>query len=180
VRQKQQPHQQLCNRKKVAKFLAMNKLQDKRDTIQKLIQDYPTVIGIGKLQPPNEVNRFLTMSMAEIRRMSAEECGEAAVILNQAATYIQLETNSIQADINWCEEYVAFLIAETIAGCGTQYTPFEYRQKIAIKQNDVAKQLQSILINAKARFQLLSYMPNQLRATAMAFSDLQQTKRTQR
>jgi len=155
-------------------------IDEKHSKLQQLIKDYPTVIGIGKLQPPNEVNRFLTISISEIRRMDAEECGEAAVILNQAATYVQLEANSIQADIRWCEEYIAFIIAETISGCGTQYTPFEYRQKIAIKQNDVAKQLQAIIMNANVRLQLLSYVPNQLRATATAFSDLQQTKRSQR
>ncbi len=157
----------------------MNNLQDKHDKVQKLLQDYPIKVGLGSLAPNNDVQKFLTVTQSEIRRMSAEECGEASVILNQAATYIQLEINRVQADIDWCEQYIHFLISDTIANCGSQYTPFEYRKEIAIKQNDVATKLKSIVVQAQLRLQVLSYMPNQLRATSLSFSNLQQTKRHQ-
>lgn len=157
----------------------MDNLQEKHSKVQKLLNDYPNKVGLGGLVASNDVQKFLTVTQSEIRRMSAEECGEASVVLNQSATYIQLEINRIQADIDWCEQYIHFLISESIANCGSQYTPFEYRKEIAIKQNDVATKLKSIVVQAQLRLQTLSYMPNQLRATSLSFSNLQQTKRQQ-
>ena len=116
----------------------------------------------------------------EIRRMNAEECGEAAVIINQSATYIQLQLNIVNADVNWCNKYIDWLVASTIAQYGGKYTPFEYRRLLASKDNDVAMKLHKIVSDAELQAQCLEYMPNQLRATAKSFSDLQQTKRSQR
>ena len=112
--------------------------------------------------------------------MTAEECGEAAVVLNQASTYVQLETNRIRADINWCNKYIDWLIARKITEYGSKYTPFDYRRMLASRDNDVAKELHGIVTNAELKLASLEYMPNQLRATAASFSDLQQTKRNQR
>lgn len=157
-----------------------SRVDEKRAKANELVQKYTESVGLGVLRPVNEVNRFLTVTVHDIRRMSAEECGEAAVILNQEATYVQLQCNQIQADVNWCEQYVNFLVANTVMSCGSQYTPFEVRKTIAIKNDDVAMKVQAAIVNARLRLDALSYMPNQLRATASSFADLQQTKRTQK
>ncbi len=157
-----------------------SKVDEKREKAQNLVKKYSESVGLGVLRPINEVNRFLTATVHDIRRMSAEECGEAAVILSQEATYVQLQCNQLQADVNWCEQYVNFLVANTVMNCGGQYTPFEVRKTIAIKNDDVAMKIQAAIVNARLRLDTLSYMPNQLRATASSFADLQQTKRTQK
>ena len=157
--------------------------EERRDKMLSLLNSYPEKIGIGLLQPSNEVNRFLTMSSSELRRLTAEECGEAAVVLNQSATYIQLEMNKVIADIKWCEDYIAYLIASSMAGLSGRYMPFDliiYHKVQAIKGNDVAMKLQAIVTQAQLRHRSLEYMPNQLRGTAQSFADLQQTKRSQR
>lgn len=158
----------------------VDSVDQKHQKIAALLEDYPEKIGIGKLKPVNEVNHFLTIEQSELRRMSAEECGEASVILNQSATYVQLEQNKISADIEWCESYLQFIIAGEIGNIGTQYMPYEYRKALAIKQNDVAMSLQGIITKAKLRMNLLNYLPNQLRNLSASFADLQQTKRQQR
>jgi len=155
-------------------------IDDRRLQVEQLLQKYPVEIGLGVLLPVNAVNQLLTMSQREMRKLTAEECGEASVILNQAATYIQLEMNRIHADLKWCNEYIDWLIADKITQYGTKYTPFEYRRLLAIRDNDVAMKLQVIINNAQLRVKLLEYMPNQLKGTSMSFSDLQQTKRSQR
>jgi hypothetical protein len=156
------------------------KIDELREEVEKLLQNYPAKVGLGVIQPTNEVNQFLTMTISEQRKLSAEECGEAAIVLNQAATYIQLETNRMQADIDWCTEYINWIIAQDVANVGTKYTPYEYRRILAIKQNDVAMKLQKVISRAQLRIKSLAYMPTQLRATAASFADLQQTKRSQR
>lgn len=152
----------------------------KREKVARLLERYPAKLGLGVLLPGNEVERFLNMSMMEMRRLSAEECGEAAVILNQEGTYIQLELNRVRADVDWCNKYIDWLVASTIAQYGGKYTPFEYRRLLASKDNDVAMKLHKIVGNAELQAKCIEYLPNQLRATAASFSDLQQTKRSQR
>ncbi len=155
-------------------------LDIKRERVTRLLDLYPAKVGLGVLQPINEVNRYLTMSGAERRKMDAEDCGEAAVTLNQAGTYIQLELNKIRADINWCNKYIDWLVSNTITQYGTKWTPFEYRRLLASKDNDVALKLHTIISDAELQAQSLEYLPNQLRATAASYSELQQTKRRQR
>lgn len=154
--------------------------KEKHEKIQKLIEKYQSEIGVGILQPNNEINRFLSMTINEQRKMDAIECGEASVVLNQAAVYVQLEINKTQADINWCNKYINFLIADNIANAGNKFTPFEYKRTIAIKNNDVATQLESVVNAASLRIDSLQYIPNHLKAAASAFSELQQTKKNQR
>lgn len=153
---------------------------EKREAIQSLIKKYQGQVGIGELTPNNEVNRFLNMTLNEQRKMDAIECGEASVVLSQSAVYIQLEINKTQADINWCNKYIDFLIADKIATSGNKYTPFDYKRIIAIRNNDVALELQAIINKAELRIDILKYIPNQIRGVASSFSELQQTKKTQR
>lgn len=155
-------------------------IDDKHVKIIALLKQYPVKVGLGLLQPINEVNRYLTMTVNEQRKLTAEECGEAAVILNQSATYIQLEINRIKADINWCNNYINWLVANKVMEYGSTYTPFEYRRLLASRDNDVAMQLHGIIADAELQEQSLAYLPNALRATASSFGDLQQTKRSQR
>ena len=155
-------------------------IDERYQQLQLLLKNYPSKIGLGVLQPINDTERYLTMSEQERRRMTAEECGNAAITLNQAATYIQLETNKMQAEIRWCDRYIDWLIASKITEAGSKYTPFEYRRILAIRNNDVATKLQQIMANIQLRIDSLSYIPTQLRATAASYSDLQQTKRSQK
>ena len=154
--------------------------EKRRQKIIRLIEEYPIQIGLGKLQPTNEVERYLNLTQAEIRRMTAEECGEAAYFISRAMTYIQLETNKIQADINWCEQYTQWLIAPIIQTVGGQYTPFDYRRILAIKQNDTAMTLQKIISAGKTRLDTMAFITNQLRGVLTTFEGLQQTKRNQK
>jgi hypothetical protein len=152
----------------------------KREKVARLLEKYPAKVGLGALSPNNEVERFLAMTTMEIRRLNAEECGEAAVVLNQAGTYIQLQLNTLRADIDWCNKYVDWIVAGPITHYGGKYTPFEYRRLLASKDNDVATKLHKIVSDAELQAKCIEYLPNQLRATARSFSDLQQTKRSQR
>ena len=155
-------------------------IDEKHGEIQRMLRDYPEEIGLGVLKPINDTNRFMTMSIAEQRKLTAEECGEASIILNQSATYIQLAMNKLTADIYWCNTCIDWLIAHNVMSYGTQYTPFEYRKILAIRGNDVAEKLRSLIVQMELRIQELGYMPNKLISTADAFSKLQQTKRSQR
>lgn len=154
--------------------------EEKHEKIQQLIKRYVEKVGLGNIQPKSEVEKFLNISQAEIRRMSDEECGEASVILNQEATYVQLEINRLQADLNWCNGYIEFIIANNIDNTGGKYTPYEYRRVLAIKENDVAVKVQKIINNIKLQIDAIHYIPNHLECISKSFEYLQNTKNRQK
>lgn len=158
----------------------MSNIDEKRQKAQNIISHYVKKVGLGKIQIDNEVENILSLSKAEIRRMSPEECGEAAFLIAKESMYVQLEINRISADINWCENYIFFLISETIDSAGGRYTPFEYRKPIAIKQNDVALQLQTAINNAKLQLESIAYVPSRLQSIEKTLLELQHTKRQQK
>lgn len=154
-------------------------IDEKHERVVKLAAEYPGTLGV-KMAMPSDAETFLTYGVQEHRRMTAEECGEASVVLSQMAVYIQLELNRMQADLTWCENAIDFMVANVIHSCGNKYTPFPYKRKIAIKNNDVAVKLQGIVSNIQVQMDALNYLPSHLKAVASSYGDLQQTKRNQR
>jgi hypothetical protein len=137
-------------------------------------------LGLGQLVSSNETNRYLTMSQGEIQRMTAQECGTAAVILSQAAAFIQSENNREQAIARWCKQVITKAIAGEITQVGTQYLPYEYRRELAIAQDDFTEEVYAIQRVAESRVDNMAYMSSSLRNLASVFESLQQTKRGMR
>lgn len=158
----------------------LDALDKRHAAILQLLQSYPEQIKLGVLQPDNETEKLLNLTRADLRRMTAEDCGEAAFILNRMATYIQLQYNQIQADIEWCQQNIDAIISRSVDKYGSQYLPYEYRRNLAIMQDDVAKKLQGIIVQAKLRLTSLSFLATQIHAQARSLENLQQTKRAQK
>jgi hypothetical protein len=152
-------------------------IEEKRQRITKLAREYSEQVGLGTIYNKNEINKYLNLSIEEKRKLTAEECGEAAITLSQGAIYIQKEVNILQTDLNWCEKYIDFTIANEVLNLSTQYIPYENKKTVAIKNNDVAMQLQKIINDINARITSVQYIPKQLHELARAYSELQQTKR---
>ena len=155
-------------------------IDERHARILRLLDEYSIKLGLGRLQATNEVEKYLNLSQADIRRLTPEECGEAAYLLNRAALYVQNEINKAQADINWCQTYIDFLIAKSIESVGGQYMPHDCKKTLAIRQNDVAMKLQEIITSAKLRLDAMSFIPNHLRALAGTFEKIQYDRRTKK
>lgn len=144
------------------------------------MKEYCEKVGLGGLIPVNEAEQYLNASPPLLKNMSPEECGIASILIARAASYIQLEINRIKADIRWCEKYITFIVASTIHEMGSTYTPYEYKRSIAINNNDVAKELETILNNAHLKVDAMEFMPQYLKVEAQMFAELQQTKKHQK
>lgn len=152
----------------------------RRAKMQRLVEEYSVKVGLGKIQPSNDVEKYLNLTEADLRRMSAEDCGIAAYIVAKAMTYVQLQTNQIQADMNWCNQYIQWMVAKVLHTVGGQYTPVEYKRLLAIQQNDTAQTLYKVVINAQAKLDSMAFVTTQLRGVLNTLEGLQQTKRGQR
>lgn len=145
--------------------------------INELLITYSKTIGIGTLLASNEVERYLNISSDELRKLTPSECGEASVLINRAATFIQIQYNKEKAVLTWCNDKLNRIIASEIDGVGTQYTPYTYRKELVIKNNDAALKLAQIIAGIKLRMDYMEFLPSQLNHHAKSFETLIYTKR---
>lgn len=150
-------------------------MEQRLKELDRVFTEYHRKVGLGHPSVQNEVERYINMTPAEIRKLNPEECGEASAILNQSSLHLQLEIGKLTARLNWCNESIDFCIADTIQ----QYSQFlskEHKRAAAIKGDDVAMKFQQALMDTRLRLDLLSFVPQQLRALSESFVALQRAK----
>lgn len=141
------------------------------------LNKYETGIGLNSYVLHSEAEKYLNMPHDELRKLSAEDCGEAAVVLAQLSFSIQKHYNQELARIGLCEEEIRRTITNEIS----QYrgNSFEERKMQAIRGNDKAIKLDRIKGWAQARANRLSYLASKIEFLSRTFLDYQQTKRRQ-
>lgn len=147
------------------------------DKINKALAEYERSKGVPAITPHNEAEQYLNMPHTELRKMTPEQCGEAAVVLAQYGFHLQRAFNEEVARMNWAED----VAKRTIAGDVKQYQApsFEERKMLAIRGNEYASKLDQIRSWAKARSERLSYLSSKVEFLARTMLELQQTRRRQ-
>lgn len=154
----------------------LNDVDEFSDMVNKKLQEYENGIGLPELHPNSkEIEALLNLDMALIRKYSAEQCGESAVMLSRFAFHIQKCYNKEMALFNWANS----MINRTIGSELNQYKAFHFEEKkmLAIKGNDRAKKLEEIKIKVQLRTDRLAYMSSRIESLKDTFLELQQTKR---
>lgn len=154
-------------------------MDEKREKMKRLGEEYAIKLGIGKIVAHQELEQILNLTAKELRNMDAEDCGEAAYLLSKSITAIQLEINRVQADINWCNEYIDWIITKEISNI-PGYLPFVSKRLLAIQQNDVTQKLYTIVTNAKYRLDSVGFITDKLKGQLQALEALLYIKKGQR
>jgi hypothetical protein len=150
---------------------------EKSQQLDDILEKYERSCGIPKIQIHSEAEQYLNMNHQSLAKLTAEQCGEAAVTLAQFGFHIQRCYNAEMARANWAED----IIKRTIASEVGQYkaASFEERKLQAIRGNDYADKLDKLRLAAKARADKLSYIGARIEFLAKTMLELQQTKRRQ-
>ena len=157
-----------------APLLTANQSMEKLD---KALLDYETSCGLPKITVNSEAEQYLNMNHGQLQKMSAELCGEAAVVLAQYGLHLQRCYNTELARMNWAAESCKRSVSIKI----NQYkgASYEERRMMAIMDNEYAFKLEKIRSYAQARSEKLSYISSKVEFLARTFLELQQTKRRQ-
>jgi hypothetical protein len=147
-------------------------IEDKLKIINDFITNYYNSVGLQNVKQNTEIEQYLSTSQNEMRKMTGEECLEAATMLAQEALHIQLEINRQKAILYRCTKYLNFIVAQNIDNCGSNYTPYEYRKYIAIRNNDVASQLSEMVNMINTKVEGLNFAANHLVNISDRFKEL--------
>ncbi len=148
--------------------------------LDKILNEYEQSLGLPagvNQQTANEATRLLSIDHKEISRMSAIECGEAAVTLLFFSAHLQRAVNKEMARARWADESVKRIIASKLAkqkGYG-----FEERRLTAVKESDMAMKLEQIRVNALIRQDRIGFLAAKVETLAKALDGLRQAKRGQ-
>lgn len=125
-------------------------------------------------QIKNSVTPFMDLTQAQIRSMTAQECEEGAVLLQQLAFYVQRHYNRCQAVMDWCEERIRLVIAPDV-GKMTGYS-LEERRPLAVSRSPIAMKIQAVKSEAQSKLADIAYIPQRVENQARRLSDLAKTK----
>ena len=122
-----------------------------------------------------QVTQYFDMSVAQLRILSAEECGEIAYILSRYNLYIQQVLSKYIARINWCDSNINWIISETVHNYEAR--SFEERKMIAIRDHDVCFKLIKLKTDSKLIVDKLYGVTQRVDTMINTLIELQRSKR---
>jgi hypothetical protein len=145
------------------------------DKLDAALDEYEKKIGLSNLKE-SAVTQYLNLTQEVLRKMSPEECGEAAYLLNQEALFVQHEINKHKAQMDWGNSRINRIIYSQLQNYGGKYDNHDVRRTLAIKGDSAAQELQKVVDKADRIISRLSYVPNHLSKLASVLLDYRHTK----
>lgn len=146
--------------------------------ITKILDTFLKKLSLPAYGVNNEIEKYFVYNEQDLSKLSAEQCGEIAVLITREAYFIQREHNIISAKVLWAEESLRYSISDTLSNYGGQYVPLEQKKIAAIKENNYATDLYKCIVQLKVKLTSLDYLGASLNKHADAFKELSQTKRS--
>lgn len=152
--------------------------------IEKITSDYLIRIKGKSRQPEGIVEKVLGLSYEELKRLTAEDCGEYSFVLAQYSYFIQQELNYHISRVKWCESTLVYITAtqgspEMISntfGMGSISTT-EYKAAKLATHNSAVKSLLQMLANARLISTTLEGLSYKIDSLSKTLINLQQSKR---
>jgi hypothetical protein len=133
---------------------AQDSITQRERELDALFEQYKKQVGIGKLVVSTETDKFLNLSEAQLKRMSAEECAAGAFILAREVTYLQDRINYHTRRANW--------VKANINRC---------------KKPELLARFRKLLVEIQGYIDTLAYMPIQVKFQATTLVNLAESKR---
>jgi len=142
------------------------------EALEKILQNFEKTIlpedGKGAL-------KYLTMGELELNVLSAEQCGEAAVMLTSLSYNVHRAFNKEKARIGYLNKMLMKNIAPRMGQY--QYRTTEEKMALAISEDDYAIKIQKEILIIQAKMDRVEYLSIKFDNSAEMFKVLQLTKR---
>jgi hypothetical protein len=119
--------------------------------------------------------KYLSISQDELRMLSADECGEAAVLLVALSFHVSKQINKLKAQIRYCGEAIMKNVAPRLANY--RYNSPDERMCLAIAEDDFSTKMKRHEVTLSCQMDRIEYLPLRLEKSADMFSSLAATRR---
>ncbi len=121
---------------------------------------------------------YLEMMPGDRKKMTPDDCGEAAVVLSQYAAHLTREAQREEADAVLLKERVRQVVRDRLAqqkGYG-----LEERMLLAVREDKVACELDAMRVAAEVKAKRLAYFSNRVDRVGQAYRDLANARKRER
>lgn len=145
--------------------------------LDKILDEYESKHGLPTAAPKTEAEKYLTMSVDDLRHLNQEDTAYGAVALSLYGFHLQKLYNKEVSRFNWADASIRRAITSEVG----QYraASADERKALAIKNNAYASKLEEIKINAQARIDRLAYIATKVELVAERYKELQYVKNKQ-
>ena len=147
----------------------LEKIKNKLDIFEKSV-------GLPPYNRDERTCEHLNLTSAVIRNFSADECGEVATDLASYAIYIQRTLNREQSYLKWLEAKIDLAVADELNDYSGYYS-HEQRKYKAIVNNEYARELEEMRIQAQIKVSALAQLPFQINQLCRTLTEAQASKR---
>ena len=152
----------------------------KENDVNLILESLKKNCGLASLVPRGDsAGKFSSLTHDQLKKMSQSDCAEASYLISQESAIIRLETNRFKAIKGWAERQLKYIAAPAINNYGTQYTPYEYRLQMFIRENPQAQKLQTIISQMSLFVDQLEDITMYLRGIAKSLEALVYIRRDQ-
>jgi hypothetical protein len=127
----------------------------------------------------NDVTKWLSPSIEEIRGLPPDECANIAVLLSREARFIQTEINKINSKILFLEASLNRIISPKLSSYD-KFISYEQKKSLVIAENEYAKKIDNLLIQLHIKLASISYLPGMINKQSDTFIELSRSKRSQK
>ena len=145
---------------------------------ERLLREYSTGLGLGNISYNSESDKALSLKQEDLKNMSAEECGQYTYILAQYAFFLQKEYNRENAKFKWASHNLNIVVGKQYGNYGDKYTKHEIKVAMVVNENEFAKKLNEIILNATLRITELDFVSSRVATMSSILGELQKTKRS--
>jgi hypothetical protein len=156
----------------MVKIIKMGNIEDKQYTVE----SYYKKMGIDIGRNPNDTQKYLNLSQEELKKLSPDECSEAAILLANESFFLQREISRLKALIGWATTSIDYMISEAVKDC-TGYLTGDQKRVLCIRYNEKARECQAFIVNAQLQLDSISYLPGQLHSVSNNYVEMAKTKR---
>lgn len=141
------------------------------------LDEYEAGLGIPLQCPPaveSEATRLLKLEPAQLRLLTAAECGENAFVLEQFAFFLQRAINREQVRLHRAEAVLRQLLPHLLQ-TRREYM-LEEKKMMAISESSQCREWECHRMTAQLRLDSLLYLANRISNLANLFINIQQTR----
>lgn len=127
----------------------------------------------------DECEAAMNLSFDQLEEMSPADLLKNGYILYGYADYISSAHNSEKMIYEYADNSINYILAQQFNNYGDQYTKWDIKYNSAVKENPMAKKLNTLKNNAKARLTLLECRAEHIKKMGDIMIELSRKKKNE-
>jgi len=155
---------------------AKNTASDQLKKLDSVLDEYERSLGVPDFAAEfhdDSAKKYMSLSRAQIEKLTPAECAEAALLLGALSFHMQRAYNREVARVNWAKQ----TLRSTVSGREQSYSgSWESQFNQAVGEDGYARKMMQIQKYAQQRADRLTYLASSIKNISDIFLAVQRTK----